>query len=386
MSDDRRIHYLDGLRAAAMIGGVFLHAAMAYGVVTREVWLASDIHASSVFDHVFLFLHLFRMPLFFLMAGFFAAFLVARRGVAAFLKNRLVRIALPFVLFLPLVLLFLAFAMRLAVEHLEYQGPVLRMVADLMTTRGDEFGGANTAYLWFLVYLAYFSLLAVGLRSPGQVWPTRVAAVFFGSGRHLLYAPLVLVPALLAAGVHLPAPSDFTPRFWPFGYYGLFFLAGWHLLQHHSRVDRIGDHLGKLTLFCGAAYVALVHLQPEPSLEAFLDPERHVPPLEIRLSVAVLQAFLTVYLVLIALYLGKRFLNGPSRVLRYISDAAYWIYLAHLPLVLSFQYLLTDVDLNPGIKYAAITLSTLAVTLATYEAFVRYTPIGTMLNGKKVRA
>ena len=44
------------------------------------------------------FLHLFRMPLFFVVAGFFAAMLVARRGIGGLFRNRVRRIALPFVI------------------------------------------------------------------------------------------------------------------------------------------------------------------------------------------------------------------------------------------------------------------------------------------------
>ena len=47
-------------------------------------WLVSLIHA-------------FRMPVFFAVAGFFGAFLVARRGTRAFLRHRLDRIGIPFV-------------------------------------------------------------------------------------------------------------------------------------------------------------------------------------------------------------------------------------------------------------------------------------------------
>ncbi len=45
-----RIHYLDNLRALAMILGVVLHAGLAYATPAQEVWLATDSQGSVVID------------------------------------------------------------------------------------------------------------------------------------------------------------------------------------------------------------------------------------------------------------------------------------------------------------------------------------------------
>ncbi len=37
-----RIHYLDNLRAVAMLLGVYLHAALAYAEPSRSVWIATN--------------------------------------------------------------------------------------------------------------------------------------------------------------------------------------------------------------------------------------------------------------------------------------------------------------------------------------------------------
>ena len=60
-----RLHYLDNLRALAMIGGVFFHAALAYSPMLHHLWLTADSQQSEVVDIVSWFSHLFRMPVFF---------------------------------------------------------------------------------------------------------------------------------------------------------------------------------------------------------------------------------------------------------------------------------------------------------------------------------
>ncbi|MDE0188642.1 MAG: acyltransferase family protein, partial [bacterium] len=78
-------------------------------------------------------------------------------------------------------------------------------------------------------------------------------------------------------------------------------------------------------------------------------------------------------------------LPRERRGIRYLSDSAYWVYLVHLPLVVAAQMLVFDWDLFAGVKFLLICGVVTAVSLLSYQAFVRYTPIGAMLNGKKVR-
>ncbi|HZW07443.1 MAG TPA: acyltransferase family protein [Phycisphaerales bacterium] len=70
---------------------------------------------------------------------------------------------------------------------------------------------------------------------------------------------------------------------------------------------------------------------------------------------------------------------------RYLSDASYWLYLVHLPLVIVGQALLLRTDLPPLVEFALLTTTTTTVLLASYHVAVRYTPIGTLLNGKRAR-
>lgn len=60
-----RIHYLDNLRALAMMLGVLLHAGLAYANPAQAIWIATDTTSSVAVDAGIWFIHLFRMGLFF---------------------------------------------------------------------------------------------------------------------------------------------------------------------------------------------------------------------------------------------------------------------------------------------------------------------------------
>ncbi|WP_147868174.1 acyltransferase family protein [Stieleria maiorica] len=88
---DRR-HDLDALRAIAMLLGIVLHAALSFAPIP---WTVNDSQQSEVYSVLFAAIHGFRMPLFFMLSGFFTAMLWRKRGLGGLIKQRLKRIALP---------------------------------------------------------------------------------------------------------------------------------------------------------------------------------------------------------------------------------------------------------------------------------------------------
>jgi peptidoglycan/LPS O-acetylase OafA/YrhL len=87
-----RRHDLDALRAFAMLLGIALHGALSF---TGFPWVVQDLRPSGVFLGVFVVIHGFRMPLFFLVSGFFTMMLWRRRGMKALAKQRFWRVFVP---------------------------------------------------------------------------------------------------------------------------------------------------------------------------------------------------------------------------------------------------------------------------------------------------
>src|SRR5271165_4798841 len=86
---------LDALRAVAMLLGIVLHASMSF---IPSFWVVTDRQQNPGFGIVFSAIHGFRMPLFFVMSGFFSAMLLRRRGRRALVKHRFFRVFLPLLL------------------------------------------------------------------------------------------------------------------------------------------------------------------------------------------------------------------------------------------------------------------------------------------------
>ncbi|MBC8026636.1 MAG: ATP-binding cassette domain-containing protein [Steroidobacteraceae bacterium] len=80
-----------------------------------------------------------------------------------------------------------------------------------------------------------------------------------------------------------------------------------------------------------------------------------------------------------------RFLSNYSPVRRYIADASYWVYLAHLPVVAALQVWVAKWPLHWSIKFPLILLVGFAILFASYHVLVRSTFVGQLLNGRRVR-
>jgi peptidoglycan/LPS O-acetylase OafA/YrhL len=86
---------LDALRAVAMLLGIVLHASLSFFPFT---WVVTDRRQNPALGIVFSAIHGFRMPLFFVMSGFFSAMLLRRRGRWSLVKHRFFRVFLPMLL------------------------------------------------------------------------------------------------------------------------------------------------------------------------------------------------------------------------------------------------------------------------------------------------
>ena len=81
--------------------------------------------------------------------------------------------------------------------------------------------------------------------------------------------------------------------------------------------------------------------------------------------------------------LGLRFLSGHSARRRYLADASYWIYIAHLPLVMALQVAMSRVDWPWFVELPLVLAAAFGLLLLSYDLLVRNSVIGAWLNGRR---
>jgi len=381
---ETRYHYLDNVRALAMFAGVLFHAALAYSPLMHSFWFTSGSENSASIDIVIFFVHLFRMPVFFLVSGFFAIMLIQKRGLSSFLKNRSMRILLPFIIFYPLLGAAIFFAIGWALENVENLSPMLQFIKTMQNNPDAPPPPLSTMHLWFLFNLFLFVLTSVALYKFNFFQSKLVQKI--SSAKFILFVlPLLMIPAMFTQPAPHPAAEKFYPELWSFGFYGLFFILGCLIFLKQSLLDELEPYKNVLLVVSILAYAVFYYLLPAtiPLEELMATATGGFDPTWSHINVVVCEVFIAVYMTIYCLLLGRKFLNKQNSALKLISDSSYWVYLFHLPVLLMIQFALTDVEINMWLKFFISTFVTFLTAMLSYLLLVRWTPIGWILNGRK---
>ena len=378
-----RIHGMDALRAIAMLLGIVLHALIAYRVFPNPAW-PSDSHQWIGYDALYLWIHSFRMQVFFLVAGFFARLLYLKIGESAFLQHRLNRIVVPFVVGV-IVLVPLSIAPFLYYKYTEQQGMDASLALSA-SVRGIV-GWNGLVHLWFLYYLLMFYATMIAATHLAR-WAPFIKEM----SRQLSFLADITNPVAVVAIVILiigvltlqnklilEAYTGIVPNVAQFIYYGLFFGIGYWIHQRSYLIEKISKAaigylvVGSVLVIPLTYLYAIVHEMPQPHYTTYA------------VLIRAIGACQTVLLVGGVLGGFVRYFTTENRTLRYISDAAYWLYLVHLPLVAWLQILLLHSTIYGFLRFGIVVAVATFIALITYQWFVRYTIIGNVLHGKRQR-
>lgn len=384
--DNRRYYGLDALRGGMMMLGIVIHGAGFYLVVPPpHVPLFMDPARTYVADFFFAFVHSFRMPTFFVLAGFFASLLVEKRTIPGMFRDRAARILLPLVLSVPVILLptlVLVVDFGIAVRFGVHEWLPQRRLADQMGAEIAQAGfptGFPLLHLWFLYYLCFFYLAVPACHALTRRTARHEAAVtgFLTSAS----APVVYVAFTCATlwpykgAVVMEGFVFLTPHVPSLLYYGSFFVLGYVFQHHRAVLPTMARQAPRAALLAAillpASYLA-THLEYRSGNSVAF----HVPAV-------IANAACTWALVYAFIGGALRLFDRPSAWALYASQSAYWVYLVHMPLVTLAAFVLLPYDV-PGLVKALIVMAfTALVSFATYHYLVQRTWVSRLLHGKR---
>jgi ABC-type multidrug transport system ATPase subunit/peptidoglycan/LPS O-acetylase OafA/YrhL len=382
---DPRLHAFDAARGFALLLGVAFHAALSFMPGWPPgLWAMSDVSTSPLLSDAAYVSHIFRMALFFFIAGFFARLLYQRRGARGFWANRGKRILVPlvggWVVLFPLITWIWLVGMRKV-----FDGELPEM-----PEMAAEPGAFPLTHLWFLYQLlliyagflaarALFVRLDASGRLRGLVDRAVTASLRVPVAVLALGLPLAVVLARLPVWYYwqaIPTPDrSLVPQLPATVGFGTAFVVGWLVHRAPGTLAALAARW-HLHLALGAAATGwclhVVHATPlaEPGLTKTLT--------ALALGVAAWGWVLGLT------GASLRFLSAHSPARRYVADASYWIYLAHLPLVMALQVWVGHWPLHWSVKYLLVLGGSLAVLFASYHLLVRPTFLGQLLNGRRV--
>jgi peptidoglycan/LPS O-acetylase OafA/YrhL len=384
-----RLDYLDAVRSFALILGIAFHTALSFMPIFIG-WAVMDMSTSDILPNFVLVSHSFRMALFFLIAGYFSHMTLSRKGIKPFIQSRLMRIGLP--------LLIGWFALRPLLVSAWVMGAE-SMRGDVNIVNGLKAGFASLAelpqglftgtHLWFLYYLLLISFCVlvfrwlISLHGPSKHRLSMLADHIVGmTSRSSWMILLIASPTAIGLwfmqnwGLDTPDKS-LLPHVPLLCLYGGFFVFGWLLQRDVTMIESLAHiTLTKIAL-CIASITGAIYLS------GFQGNIGHPHYSLLKASFMLSYAVMMWSLISLSIGVCKKWLSSPNKLVQYVADASYWMYLVHLPIVIWLQIAFAELQLPWMLKFVSVFLLTLGISVLLYDLMVRSTFIGTLLNGKR---
>ena len=412
---------LDALGALVVLGLIFFHSAR---IFDNGDFYVKNEPTSDLVTAILAFAVTWAMPLMFLMAGMAAWYSLRKRTAGQFAMERIRRLLIPLI-FGVLVLIPPQVHIRLLGDptYSESYWDFLPRFFDVemrlaefpfIIVAAPETGLFEPGQLWFLICLFAFSLVLLPvflyLRRPaGNRVLTRGADILARPWSIFLLAiPLILIQVLLGGEVRLAAWNRYS--YLLFILYGFVIAADRRFGHAFQRNWKSATILGLLTFLSGLTLYIIA------SETAGADPfeDNDLTSLSFRFVYSLSGWFWIVAILGLAGRLtqplrGREPTSAPSanaggtfdvassqvlelpskpslmdRIMRYASEAQLPIYVLHQTIIVAIGFLVVIWQLSWPLKYLAIVLATLVVTLVIYDVLVRRTRLTRFLFGMKL--
>lgn len=249
------------------------------------------------------------------------------------------------------------------------------------------------SYLWFLWFLWWyavcFAIFAWFLSATKTYW-LKYAKPWNSLKVHsplalLVWIAITTVPILWMEALGYIFGPDTSVSFFPapriVAFYAVFFLFGATYYLSEDTQARLGSSwpwLLPLTMFVVFPLALEINLGTFGLRDTWKLPSGSIRPLSV-LS----QSLFAWWMSLSCIGLFRSCLSQQRAWIRYLSDSSYWLYVAHLPLVVILQSRVVDLPWNSFGKLSAISILSILLLLVSYQLLVRNTWIGRLLNGPR---
>ena len=358
-----RFHNLDFLRAFAMMMGLVIHAPILFTMpdVARDFQIENIPALESWGWLVMGFISNWRMPLFFLLSGFFAVLVIEKKGNAYFIKDRIIRIGIT-------CLLFSAFY-------------------DILDGSIDF----TTAHLWFLyellIFVLFFSLL-YKLQVFKNLFYQTCSPKIFSIICLWLMATVPLAHILnnsFNPYALMPSETFFSLKPGNLVYYFSYFLLGVLLYSNQKIFSKLSENKTIILLGILSVLAYFAQLYAGNLLYSEVEDFRKIIGMKFDTLDLLLNAFTrganTILWCLFFIGLASKFIQAGSATLRWFVELSYPIYIVHvipLPIISAGLY---EAGFSQISNFLLTIIIGFIVCIFLYYIFIKFTPVNWLLNG-----
>ncbi len=393
---------LDFMRAFVVAGLVVFHSAMVF--ITAGSWFVNDPRPSPGFDVLVLWGLTWGMPLLFVVSGIGVRHALRSRSAGAFIRERISRLVVPFVVGMVALVPSMFYLERLgkAGFHESYGHFWLRFLdvpalAQGLPSRGVWWSGRDEfdpAHLWFLYVLLLLSMALLPLflylrRAAGMRLIDRLA----DAAEHHPFAMLLAGAAPMGLVEAVFGPDKVTGGWERLAY--LFPLLFGYVIASNRRFERVLRHERRRALVCAVLSTAL--LVWWAGVTGFDDIVAGDVPGWGALQGLAGWAWIMAILGFAGSWTARRRQvrtievaptaerSKPwgSRAARYANQAVLPFYVLHEPVIVGAAWVIVRWHAPILAKYLVLVIVSFAGTLALYEVLVRRLRVTRFLFGMK---
>ena len=348
-----RLFYLDNLRVYLTILVILHHAAMAYSGTGEWSIVDPAIDAISPIFLIFFTAinQSYFMSAFFLLAGYFTPRSLDKKGKANFIKDRLIRLGIPLLLFN---------AINLNINEYLYTVYYLKKPFSLKFTY-------SPAHLWFLQALLIFTIIYVVYRVLADwIAPNTKFQYYqdrFPPNSTLVWSIIILTVLTFAVRLIFPVGSKVAGlQLGHFVHYAFSYYVG-IMAQHGDWFNRLKKRQARQWGIISLIVIPLILVLMiggssfQKNIIKFLGGMHWQA-----FGYALWETILFIGITVILLYFFRERFNKTGALLRFMAKNVYTVYIIHLTLVWGMNILFLSISIPTILKFFLVSLVTIPLS------------------------
>lgn len=370
-----RLYYIDWIRIIAFSLLILLHGMVPF---TAIPWEINNDERSESLTRIVFWLHQWRLPLLFFVAGLGIHLSMKSRTIASFYGERFRRLFIP--------LLFAMFFFIPIQPYFEFlqKGKISpgywNFYQQVWEWKVYPDGPLTWSHMWFIVYLIAFILVLFPIFLLGkQKWVVGKRAQLehhFGNPLLLGFAVLPIIGIIYKLFIEYPENGSLTEDWFAFTMFVTMLVYG-YLVGASQAFWNKADHYRWITggiAFISGTILFFVYWTPMPVFT--VKDNRFV-------MYCVWNGVHIWSMILFWCGMAKHYLNKPSPVLRYLNEAVYPYFIIHQTIMVALGFYIVQWSLPMLIKCVLLIAISVMMVMAVYHLLIRKTKLTRFLFGMK---
>jgi fucose 4-O-acetylase-like acetyltransferase len=356
-----RLFYLDNLKIFLIIFVILHHAAMAYS--GTGLWFVIDPTVDTITPAILLIFNFvnqtYFMSAFFLLAGYFTPRSLERKGSIQFLKDRVIRLVIPIVIYTTIIDAINTYLIENFVNNANVS------IWAIIKWRIEHLAASyNPAHLWFLqallafavIYVIYRALADQSSRKPFKLYPNKfppnsILFLCIGVLTVLTFAVRLVFP--FGAWFLVGEPAHFVHYIFCFFSGVLAYRSDWFSRLKGSQARPWGIRSLAVIPLIIVIFILLGGEENAYKMVGGLHYQAFI--------YAAWETFLMIGIIIFLLYFFRERFNKAGFVAKSMAANVYTVYIIHVTIIIALQILMLSIDIPTIMKFFIVSLIAIPV-------------------------